>query len=100
MLTGKQRSYLKSLTHKLKPMAQLGKDGISEGFLKMMDELLEDHELVKVNVLDASIMGSKEAANAVAKKLKADFVQAIGNKFTLYRRATEDPKIELPRVKK
>ncbi|WP_430883078.1 YhbY family RNA-binding protein [Fusibacter sp. JL216-2] len=97
MITAKQRSYLKGIANKKKPLAQLGKDGISEAFLTQMDALLESHELVKVNVLDASLMGSKEAGNKVAKRTKAEFVQAIGNKFVIYRRATEDPKIELPK---
>lgn len=97
MITAKQRSYLKGIANKKKPLAQLGKDGISEAFLTQMDALLESHELVKVNVLDASLMGSKEAGNQVAKRTKAEFVQAIGNKFVIYRRATEDPKIELPK---
>lgn len=97
MITAKQRSYLKGIANKKKPLAQLGKDGISEAFLIQMDALLESHELVKVNVLDASLMGSKEAGNKVAKRTKAEFVQAIGNKFVIYRRATEDPKIELPK---
>lgn len=34
MLTGKERSYLKSLAHNMDPLIQLGKDGINEGFLK------------------------------------------------------------------
>lgn len=97
MITAKQRSYLKGLANKKKPLAQLGKDGITEAFITQMDALLESHELVKVNVLDASLMGSKDAGNKVAKRTKAEFVQAIGNKFVVYRRAQEDPKIELPK---
>lgn len=97
MIKAKQRSYLKGLANKKKPLAQLGKDGISEGFLTQMDALLESHELVKVNVLDASLMSAKDAGNKVAKRTRAEFVQAIGNKFVIYRRSVEDPKIELPR---
>ena len=97
MITAKQRSYLKGLANKKKPLAQLGKDGITDSFIAQMDALLESHELVKVNVLDASLMGSKEAGNKVAKRTKAEFVQAIGNKFVIYRRAQEDAKIELPK---
>jgi len=84
------------MANKRKPLAQLGKDGISEAFVAQMDELLEAHELIKVNVLDASLMGAKDAGNKVARRTKAEFVQAIGNKFVVYRRAQEEPKIELP----
>lgn len=97
MITAKQRSYLKGLANKKKPLAQLGKDGISQAFIAEMDALLEAHELVKVNVLDASLLDSKDAGNKVAKVTKAEFVQAIGNKFVVYRKAQEKPKIELPK---
>lgn len=97
MLTGKQRSYLKKKAHAIKPLAQLGKDGISEAFLTQLKKDLELHELVKVNVLDNSSCSAKEAANEVCKKIGAEYVQAIGNKFTIYKEAEEDPKIELPK---
>lgn len=51
MLTGKERAYLKSLAHNMDPLIQLGKDGINQGFLSQIDKLLEDHEIVKINVL-------------------------------------------------
>ena len=47
MLTGKERSYLKSLAHNMDPLIQLGKDGINQGFLNQIDKLLEDHEIGK-----------------------------------------------------
>ena len=96
MITAKQRSYLKGIANKRKPLAQLGKEGISDAFVASMNDLLESHELIKVNVLDSSLLGSKEAAVKVAKRTRAEFVQAIGNKFVIYKRAQEDPKIELP----
>ncbi|GAU77432.1 ribosome assembly RNA-binding protein YhbY [Fusibacter sp. 3D3] len=96
MLTGKQRSYLKSLANKLKPMAQLGKEGISESFLSQMNALLEHHEIVKVNVLDNSLEDATAAAHDVGKALDAEFVQAIGNKFTIYRQSRENPILEIP----
>lgn len=96
MLTGKQRSYLKGLTHTRKPLAQVGKDGLSEAFIGEIDALLERHELVKVNVLDNSDQDASEAAIALAEMLKAEFVQAIGNKFTLYRQSRENPMLTIP----
>lgn len=96
MLTGKQRSYLKKLAHVQKPLAQVGKEGLSEGFISQLDQLLELHELVKVNVLENSLIQAKEVAFEVAEQLNAEFVQAIGNKFTLYRESRENPLILIP----
>lgn len=96
MLNAKQRSFLKSLANTTKPLAQLGKDGITESFLTGLNELFENHELVKVSVLESNLLDAKDAAIEVAEKTGADFVQAIGKKFVLYRPSTENPKIVLP----
>lgn len=96
LLTGKQRSYLKGLANKVDPIFQLGKNGITESFLKQIDEALEAREIVKVNVLNNSFLDIKEAANEVAKETNAEFVQSIGNKFVIYRESEENKKIELP----
>ncbi len=96
MLTGKQRSYLKSLANTLKSLAQLGKEGVSDAFVAQMDDLFEHHELVKVTVLDNSLNDAREAAIEVAERTDAEFVQAIGNKFTLYRQSRTNPLMEIP----
>ncbi|MDW7663107.1 MAG: ribosome assembly RNA-binding protein YhbY [Bacillota bacterium] len=91
MLTGKQRSYLKGLAHSLKPLAQLGKEGLSEGFINQLSELLDLHELVKVNVLDNSSEDAQEVALEAVKLLDAEFVQCIGHKFIIYRQSRTNP---------
>lgn len=96
-MTGKQRRYLKSLAHSMKPLAQLGKEGISENFLKMLDDMLESKELIKVNVLESCMIPAKDAANEVCEALNAEFVQAIGRKFTIYRESEENKQIEIPK---
>lgn len=96
MLTGKQRSYLKSLAHNLKPTTQLGKEGITDAFIDQLSILLDRHELVKVSVLDNSAETAEHAANAICEALNAEFVQAIGKKFTIYRQSRIDPMIEIP----
>lgn len=101
MITAKQRAYLKGIANTTKPLAILGKEGITPAFIESMNQLLEIHELVKVNVLETNLLNAKEAAVEVAGKTKADFVQAIGRKFTLYREPSsnkEEPKILLPRI--
>lgn len=98
MLSNKQRKYLRSLANDLKPMIQMGKDGTKETFIRQLDLMLEDHELVKVNVLETAPMDAKEAANYFVERLDAKYVHAIGRKFVLYREAKEDPEIVLPKA--
>ena len=95
MITGKQRSYLKKLTHTMEPSVYVGKSGLTENVLKEMDAYLEAHELLKVKLQDGCPTDVREAADMAAEQLKAEFVQAIGRKFSLYRQA-EKRRIELP----
>lgn len=96
MLTGKQRSYLKSKAHTMDPLFQVGKNGITENFVIQIDEALEARELIKVNVLNNSFLEAKDVAIELIEKLDAEFVQSIGNKFVIYRESEENKRIELP----
>ncbi len=95
-MTGKQRSYLKALANGLSAKAQIGKEGINDAVLTQLDQILEARELLKVHVLENCQLSAKEAANEVAEELKAEFVQAIGRKFVIYRESKENKNIELP----
>ena len=96
MLNGRQRAYLRSLANTLKPITQIGKDGVTEGFLDQLDAMLDSRELVKVTILETAGLDAKETANAICEALRAEFVQAIGSKFTLYKKNTENPQIVFP----
>lgn len=100
MITSKQRSYLKSLAHSLEPSVYLGKGGLTDNVIKEVDVNLEARELVKVKLQEGCILEPKEVANQIAEQLGAEFVQAIGKKFTLYRESKENKQIELPKAKK
>ena len=96
MLKGKQRAYLRSIANTLKPSTQIGKDGVTESFLDQLDDMLRKREIVKVTILETAGLETKETANAICEALRAEFVQAIGYKFTLYKRNTENPQIVFP----
>lgn len=96
MITGKQRSYLKSLANSIDPILQIGKNGITDTVIKQADEALEARELIKVKVLNNSLLDVKETANSMMEELNAEFVQSIGSKFVLYRKS-EDELINIPK---
>ena len=96
MLKGKQRAYLRSIANTLKPIIQLGKEGVTENFLDQLDEMLTAREIVKVTILETAGLEAKETPNAICEALRAEFVQAIGFKFTIYRKNLEEPKIVFP----
>ena len=99
MITGKQRSYLRKLGQELDPLVFIGKNDMTETVIQELDNLLTSRELVKVKIQEGSILDAEPTANALAEMLNADFVQAIGRKFVLYRPAPEkeNRKIVLPR---
>ena len=99
MISGKQRAYLRKLGHGLKPVMQIGKEGLSDPVITAIDEVLEKRELVKFAILENAGLDARAVCDEVASRLLAEPVQAIGNKFIVYRRSGDEKnrKIELPR---
>lgn len=97
MLTGKQRAYLKSMANTMDPIFQLGKGGISENFIKQVEEALEAREIIKIKVLNNSLLEASDVASEIVEATGAEFVQSIGNKFVLYKESKENKKIILPK---
>lgn len=98
MITSKQRSFLKALAHNIDPVVYIGKAGVTENVKKEIDTCLEARELVKVKLQEGCDLTTKDTANELASELKAEFVQAIGRKFTLYRESKENKQIVLPKA--
>ena len=92
MITGRQRSELKKMAQEIKPAVMIGKEEITPSVIAAIDDYLEAHELVKVQRQDGAVLDPKETANGIAEELGADFVQAIGRKFVLYRQASDPDK--------
>ena len=63
--------------------------------LRQFADALEAKELIKVHVLDNSLMDTREAANEVADAIGAEPVLVIGSKFVLYKRSKNNPTIEI-----
>lgn len=95
MLNGKQRAALRREAHGIPALYQIGKDGITENVIKQFDDALEARELIKVHVLENSLLDTRETADETATRLGADTVQTIGNKFILYRKSKDNPRIVL-----
>jgi RNA-binding protein len=96
VLTGKQRRHLRGLGHDLKPIVQVGKDGIDDGVVAAVDQALEDHELVKIRVGESADLDRHEAADAIARKTHSEVAQVLGNTVLLYRADPDEPEIVLP----
>lgn len=83
-LTGKQRTYLRGLAHGLKPLVLIGVKGLTPEQVKVLDETLLDHELIKVKFLEHK-EEKKELAAEMAMATGAELAGMIGNIAILYR---------------
>ena len=99
-LTNPQKKYLRGLGHALNPLLQIGKDGVSAAFLRQLEVVLGDHELVKVKILQNAPMSKEEAETQLLKGINATLVQRIGKTFLLYAPHPEEPVIQLPKPRK
>ena len=97
-ITPKQRAYLRSLAHHLKPVFYVGKEGITDGAVQAVQDTFNTRELLKVKVQEAAPVDVREAADELASRLEENVVvvQTIGRTAVLYRRHPTKPEIKLP----
>ena len=95
-LTGRQRRHLRALGHALRPVAQVGKEGLSDGTIAAVARALADHELVKVKVGEAAGIDRHAAAGELAARTDSAVAQVLGNTILLYRPDPDEPRIALP----
>lgn len=96
-LTGKQRSFLRSMGMKMVPIVNIGKEGVSPTVVISAKEAITKRELIKVRVLQNCPELPEDAITTLAERLNANLVQVIGHNGLLFRRNYEKPKIELPK---
>lgn len=94
-LSGKQRRYLRSLAHDLKPVVMVGHKGVSENLVENFEAALVAHELVKVKVHEGDDI--ENVASMLHKATDAQLAQKIGHILVFYRRHPKVPKIVLPK---
>ena len=85
-VAGRELRDLKARAQRLKPMARIGREGLSAGFLESLDDALARHELVKVKFEEFKDQ-KKELAPVLADKMGAQVIMRVGNVVVLYRKA-------------
>jgi len=84
-LNGKQKSYLRGLAQTIKPMFQIGKDGLSSEVLKAISEYIVKNELGKVSVLD-TCSETKDEITFKIEETGMQVIQVIGNNMIIFKR--------------
>ena len=95
-LTGKQKSFLRSMGMKLEPVVQIGKEGVTPTVVQAAREAIKKRELIKVRVLNNCLEEVEDVMMVLAERCDANLVQIKGNTGLLFKRNFEKPKIELP----
>lgn len=88
MFTSKQRAKLRSLASNLRPIGQVGKEGISKQMIQGFSDALEARELIKITLLRAAGEDGENLAMNLADLLGAEVVAVIGRKAIFYRRSS------------
>jgi RNA-binding protein len=89
-LTNAEMRKLKAQAQHLEPMFKVGKAGLSEPFLKTVDDGLARRELVKIKFVEFK-EEKKTLAPQLAEKTSSHLITRVGNVVVLYR-----PKPALP----
>lgn len=94
MLTKREKKLLQKLAHKLKPLIQIGKNGVTPGTIANIDKALKDHELIKIKYLEHKAE-KNTLTRQIIEETGSDLINKIGNTITLYRESPNPEKKEI-----
>lgn len=83
-LTSGQNRKLKALAQKLEATLKVGKNGLSDAFIQMTNEMFAHHELIKVKFVEHK-EEREELAGLLAGRTSSHLVTVIGHVAVLYR---------------
>jgi RNA-binding protein len=87
-LSGRARRELRRLAHGLRPVVQIGAQGVSDGLIAAVDVALRDHELVKLEIAHER-EERERLADEVAERTGSAVAGRIGRMAILYRPAPD-----------
>ncbi|HEM5120636.1 TPA: ribosome assembly RNA-binding protein YhbY [Streptococcus suis] len=88
MLTSKQRAFLNSQAHSLKPIIQIGKNGLNDQIKTSVRQALDARELIKVTLLQNTDENIHEVAE-ILEEIGVDTVQKIGRILILFKQSSK-----------
>lgn len=84
-LRGKQKRFLRAQANKLTPIFAIGKEGLSQQWLAQLDGALDRRELIKVNILQNSMVTVAQAKSLIEHETDIQCVQTIGRTLVLFK---------------
>ena len=83
-LSSSERSFLRSQAHHLEPIAIIGKNGITDGAIDMINKALEARELIKIKFREYKAE-KQSLAHQIANLTDSNLVGIIGHMVILFR---------------
>ena len=93
-LTSRQRAKLRGMATNLKPVVQIGKQGLTDSAIKEISFALERLELIKVRVAAENRDERAVLMAGIAERTASEFCGAVGTSASYYR-ASEKSLIKL-----
>jgi RNA-binding protein len=97
-LSDKQLRFLRGRAHTLKPVIQIGSNGLSPGVLGETRRALADHELIKLRIQAADRAARDAMLAELVSATGSALVTRIGHVAVLFRPNAKLTKIPLPDV--
>ena len=93
MLNKKQCHYLRKQAHALKPIFQIGKNGLSHDQIANINIALEHRELIKISILPNFTGDKDELIFELVRLTNSELVQKIGRTIIIYKQSVQKRKI-------
>ena len=98
-LAENQRRFLRGRAHALKPIIQIGNNGLTDAVAKETARALQDHELIKVRAPGADRQARDAMLADLATRTGSTLVHRIGHVAVLYRANPSKPGLIIPDAK-
>jgi RNA-binding protein len=95
-LSEKQLRYLRGRAHALKPVIQIGQNGLTASVCAETTRALADHELIKVRVQASDRTARDALIVELARRTACALVTRIGHTAVLFKPRTPLSRIPLP----
>ncbi|EHM01444.1 RNA-binding protein, YhbY family [Lentilactobacillus parafarraginis F0439] len=89
-LTGKQKRFLRASANRMRPIFEIGKNGLSKVWLDEISKALDSRELIKVNILQNASVTPSDVAEFVMSHSDITVVQKLGKTVVLFKQSSNE----------
>jgi len=93
-INSSQRSYLKSQAHHLSPVVIIGKSGLNDGAIDLINKALDKRELIKIKFRDFKD-NKRSLSEEITMKTDSILVSIIGHTLIIFKENLDSEKRHL-----